>query len=792
MQAPDRRRGQSVAGGTRTVSAQPGTPHGVPRQAVDRGGLRTGQKPGQRLVRVDHAVGHRRRRCVGRDLLGVVPAHRQVGEHAENLGDEGRGGEGTSARVPLRPGQDEAPGGTSAGDVAVEPLVTHPPEPVRTQLRPDGDEAVAFDFGQESAVAGHGREDALVQAGDDHEGEFRLPGSVDGADDDLVLGRRDDAGGQGGQPGFDHRQPVGEGHFAVSEAQFEAVQPGSELFPGGAVERVDGGLGRGVRGAVGLRGLPPGVESAADAEILPEAAKGGGEGASRRLGHHGRAEPAERFDEVGQQTRRVGEFGRRFLRGAAPGRSVPAAGEGEVFPGIDPVRGDRGQAGLEHGEPILRGPVEGGQAEGAAGQFRDRMMGEGFPAIDEDGDVEPAQHAPPDRGVGIERSQQHRGVPVAAAPAHVPADFPRRHHRLAFGVAAGHQPDRLRRPIAGLARGGTRRGPGGGQVPEGGLARETTPGGTIGQDLDVDPRVAVRGEARVAAAQGAADHRPGREPGRFAGVVAVDAERQGGPPGAGGHRGQEPDLLGSHFGEAVEPQGLEAERRGVPTQRVRRQVRQPIRVDHRLGGQAFPVAAEEQGEVVELVGQHGGVADAPGQFLEPGGAEVMALEFAQQGAEFLGEAGEAGAGTEDAEFAVSFAQHRAQHHQPALLAQQVDRARFAKDLAGETVEGQDLEPGPAREAAGFEEGPLELERRLLGREQQQRGAGRVPEQLRADLVEAAMRFFRCRPGRGGIGSAWHQSRGWGGPAAGAPTRRLRRGGDDRGRGSSGSCAGLPG
>jgi hypothetical protein len=124
---------------------------------------------------------------------------------------------------------------------------------------------------------------------------------------------------------------------------------------------------------------------------------------------------------------------------------------------------------------------------------------------------------------------------------------------------------------------------------------------------------------------------------------------------------------------------------------------------------------------------------------EFGGAELVLLQFREQRAQFLREAGPAGAAAQQFQGAVVLPQQGAQHHQPAFGGQEFRRREmeFFKNKTREPVEGKNLQP---REAGNFfigEQLAFELKRGLLGREQNQRRTiGRL-RQRGADSGEAA-------------------------------------------------------
>ena len=90
---------------------------------------------------------------------------------------------------------------------------------------------------------------------------------------------------------------------------------------------------------------------------------------------------------------------------------------------------------------------------------------------------------------------------------------------------------------------------------------------------------------------------------------------------------------------------------------------------------------------------------------------------------------------------------RAQHHHATIVIQQTRRRlpqRGEKEV-GQPVKGKNVQPRVARQRVVREQLTLNLKRRLLGREEEQRRTGGIALQLGTDFLQAPESF----PGAGG-------------------------------------------
>ncbi len=177
-------------------------------------------------------------------------------------------------------------------------------------------------------------------------------------------------------------------------------------------------------------------------------------------------------------------------------------------------------------------------------------------------------------------------------------------------------------------------------------------------------------------------------------------------------------------------------------QRLHGEVQKRLGVVELVRIEPFQVMLEQRGEVVQLGTQAAGGPGLVRERAEGIGRELGLLQFAQRRAEMLGETGEPRAGMEEAELDVLVREQRAQDHDTALLVQEA-RRRFLQAVEQEereAVEGQDVQARVTGGRGTGEQLALELIRRLLGRDEQERRPVRRGGQFPADFREAAKRL----------------------------------------------------
>ena len=117
---------------------------------------------------------------------------------------------------------------------------------------------------------------------------------------------------------------------------------------------------------------------------------------------------------------------------------MPAAREGFVFEPVNLRLGHGGKAGLERTEPVPVPPVQGDGAEGAAGEFRQRVVRDGFPAVQEKRQVVIPEGAGQGLVAALEAAHEHGAIAKAPAAAHELPDGAGRQHGLGLGRRAAH------------------------------------------------------------------------------------------------------------------------------------------------------------------------------------------------------------------------------------------------------------------------------------------------------------------------------------------------------------------
>ena len=224
--------------------------------------------------------------------------------------------------------------------------------------------------------------------------------------------------------------------------------------------------------------------------------------------------------------------------------------------------------------------------------------------------------------------------------------------------------------------------------------------------------------------------------------MRVETEGERGSAAEGEDGAEEVQLLGRHLGEAVEPEAgderwtMDDGRRRSAKKR-RGHIKQLVAVLDLTLLQPLVIGAQQVVEVVEFVAERGTLGAALGEAGEARGRKLVALELAEELAELAGETGQARGGAEDAERGLLAGQQRAQHHHAALVIEQFrDGAKGFEQPAREAVEGDDLQTRITGEVRAFQNLALQLKRRLLGCEEQERRAVGSALQLGADFLQA--------------------------------------------------------
>ena len=130
-------------------------------------------------------------------------------------------------------------------------------------------------------------------------------------------------------------------------------------------------------------------------------------------------------------------FGRFVRQRLAPFFAAPAKFERGVFQPVNVGFGSGTKSGLKRGKPVVVPPVERDGSQYAARQFSQRVVRDGFAAVEEKWDSVAAEN-PSERLVIILQCADEDGViaePVAGADEF--QDFARGENGLGFGVGAG-------------------------------------------------------------------------------------------------------------------------------------------------------------------------------------------------------------------------------------------------------------------------------------------------------------------------------------------------------------------
>ena len=138
--------------------------------------------------------------------------------------------------------------------------------------------------------------------------------------------------------------------------------------------------------------------------------------------------------------RRENPFAQAFKRSVsgrqrfAPFFAVPAEFKCGIFEPVNFGFFNAGKSGLERGKPVGVRPIEGDGAEGAAGEFRQRVVGNGFAAIQEKRDAVTAKHTRQRFVITVEAPHLHRAVAKSRAGADKSQDFARGKRGLGFRI----------------------------------------------------------------------------------------------------------------------------------------------------------------------------------------------------------------------------------------------------------------------------------------------------------------------------------------------------------------------
>jgi hypothetical protein len=687
-------------------------------------------------------------------LMGGEP------EGREEAFDDGGTGEGSAIGAASGPGQDQGLAGSGGGDVGVILFAGGVGEGAPTEVETGIGEVFAFTAVEEGGGGRGCGEDAFVEAEDEGEGDLGLAGAIDGADHDLVEGWGDDAEGEAGQTGFGDGHPIPGGEGGVGEGAFEILHPTEHFLPGGMMDgAVEGGEVMGFS-------LPTG-QGSGHVEISPEGVQGQGERGTIDGGAGEGEESAKGFDGRGEETEGIGgqAVGRQGWVEVQPGVATDAVLEGEIFEVIDQGWGIDHQAGFEGAEPIFGGPAAGGDAEGAAGEFGDGMMAHGFAQVGEEGDVMTAEGLGEEVAIILQAPDRDADITEAtAALVDMVEDETGGETGFGGGIEAFDEVQMGREDGGGVRRG--RRGegvvPSGGEVAQVG-SRHVSGGGTSvvgGQGANEG------GEIQGAHAMEATEEGgPGNAPeggvgmggwgvgwsgsggsGGSVGVrgIGLEAEGEGGVVGAGEDGGEQVHLGQGHFGEAIEPEAGEGGDGGSGLAGGHHlgsgEHEQVIGIMEVLTLQPVLVTGEKEGQVVDFIGQGGGVGGGgQGKILEVTGTGTDAVEFAEHLTQLGGEADGAGGGSEGAQVGFVAEEEGAEHHDAALLRQDIARGvtEGFEGSSGEAVEGEDFETGEAGDTGG-QEATFDLEGGLFGSDPEERWALGMSEEEVADLLDAGV------------------------------------------------------
>ncbi len=313
--------------------------------------------------------------------------------------------------------------GTSESDVAEVAFVRETLAVIKAKRDVLLRQYFAVDLRQDKRCLGWRGEVAFIHTEHDGELQVGMTRTVNRPDQDLIQRGRNDTNGKSREASVRNGKPVTHAERQiVAESEFEIVAPFVELFPNGLV---DGSELRVLR--IGL--LAPSLQRRGSFQINPQLAY--------RIGQHvtgdtaglrqsinelneRRHEPlTERFHALGQ-----GGF---FLddNGFAPAGMIPAPGERLVLQGIDLLILDGDQTAFERGKPVVMPPAERSETQGAAREFRERVMRHRFATVHEIRDAVAMENALNDILMPLHAAQQHRHLAIPSARSDVLMDEPR-------------------------------------------------------------------------------------------------------------------------------------------------------------------------------------------------------------------------------------------------------------------------------------------------------------------------------------------------------------------------------
>ena len=250
------------------------------------------------------------------------------------------------------------------------------------------------------------------------------------------------------------------------------------------------------------------------------------------------------------------------------------------------------------------------------------------------------------------------------------------------------------------------------------------------------------------AEESAADRGPHRIPFQFRLRFTIEQKSKCHPVATGDQSRQQIHLLRGHFGEAVQPQSAEAEFRfaGRVPDGGGGEFQASIRILQVVFFEPIEIGTEEHGQIAKLVLQLRNLGVFVRHRIQKVWRDLMLLELVEELAQLFCEAGQTRAGPEEFQVGVMASQQGPQHHHPSLLAQQPGRSgqKLTKDKLGQPLEGKNLQAGVAGQFRITQDLPLQLERRLPGRQKNQRQPRRLRRQSRTNLRQAAKSFSAAR------------------------------------------------
>jgi len=144
-------------------------------------------------------------------------------------GDKRGGIQRPPERVLAGKGHGEPLAGAGAGDVAQIPFAGNLVERAGSQRGVLPVEFVPVGMGQNHRRGGRGGEHGFVDAQQQREFQIGIARPVHGSHEHFVQRGRNDADGQIGEAGVEHRQPLPQGHRLVGEGHGHVVEPGGHL-----------------------------------------------------------------------------------------------------------------------------------------------------------------------------------------------------------------------------------------------------------------------------------------------------------------------------------------------------------------------------------------------------------------------------------------------------------------------------------------------------------------------------------------------------------------------------------